>query len=269
MKQNLKGVPETLLVPLWAKAVEGRQSNPIIKDYKALEMMKKIEYDFSKLEEDDKNWPSQISIVVRTELLDKATKTFIDNYPDAVIINIGCGLDTRFLRLDNGKIHWYDLDLPEPIRIRKQFFEETDRYRMIAKSVFDYSWIDKITVNGPILIISEGMLMYFTEKEVKELINKLVDTFPDAEMLLEITTPATVKQSKDQDLIKKQYQIDATLQWGVKNGKEIQKFNPKIKFIEEWHYFDYHKNRWKSIRWLSLIPPFKNRFGNRIVHLKF
>lgn len=119
MEQNLKGVPETLLIPLWAKAVEEEQSEPIIKDDKAVEMMNIVEYDFSKF---DKEWPTQLSVVIRTELLDNATRAFINNHPDAVIVNMGCGLDTRFSRLDDGKMHWFDLDLPEPIRIRRQFF---------------------------------------------------------------------------------------------------------------------------------------------------
>ena len=269
LKHDLEGVPETLLVPLWARAIENNKTNPIVKDNKALEMMSQIKYDFSKLDEDDKNWPTQVSIAVRTELLDKAVTVFMDKNPDSVIINIGCGLDTRYFRLDNGSIHWYDLDLPESIQIRKHFFEETDRYHMIAKSVFDYSWIDKIKVDGPVLIIVEGVLMYFTENEVQKLMDKLVTSFKSAEMLIEITTPHTVKQSKDNDLINKQYQINATLKWGVKNGKELEKINNKIKFIEEWHYFNFHRNRWKSIRWLSLIPIFKKRYGNRIVHLNF
>ncbi|MCE7699011.1 MAG: class I SAM-dependent methyltransferase [Methanobacterium paludis] len=271
MKQNLKGISETLLIPLWARAVEAKYPDPIIKDVKAAEIMEEIEYDFARL---DKEWPTQISVVVRTEILDNATKTFINNHPDAVIINIGCGLDTRFFRLDNGQIQWYDLDLPEPITIRRKFFDETDRYKMIAKSVFDYSWIDDIIDDlkkdkKSILIIAEGILMYFTEKEVKNLINKLATSFSGAEMLIETTSPALVKQSQKQDLIKNQYQIDATLHWGIKRGKWIEKLNNRIKFIAEWHYFDYHRDRWKAIRWLALIPPFKNRFGNRIVHLSF
>lgn len=267
MKQNLKGVSETLLIPLWARAVEAEYPDPIIKDEKAAEIIEEIEYDFAKLDEE---WPTQISVVVRTEILDNATKVFIKKHPDAVIINIGCGLDTRFSRLDNGRIHWYDLDLPEPIRIRRNFFDETDRYKMIARSAFDYSWMEDVTPSGSVLIISEGVLMYFTEAEVKDLMNKLVTAFPGAEMLLETTSPALVKQSQKQDLIKNQYSIDATLQWGVKRGRKgMEELNSRIEFIKEWHYFDHHRERWKSIRWLALIPPFKNRFGNRIVHIKF
>ncbi|MGZ7118544.1 MAG: class I SAM-dependent methyltransferase [Methanobacterium sp.] len=207
---------------------------------------------------------------MRTEILDKATKDFIEKYPKAVIINLGCGLDTRFLRVDNDKIHWYDLDLPEPIQIRRHFFEETNRYKMIAKSVFDYSWIEDIdTYDKHVLIIAEGLLMYFTEDEVKDMMNRLIDAFPGAEMLIETIPDSLAKKSQEQDLIKKQYNIEAHFQWGIKKGKLVEKLNARIEFIEEWHYFDYHRERWKIIRWLSLIPTFKNRFGNRIVHLKF
>ena len=192
MKQNLKGIPETLLIPLWARAFETKQPYPIIRDEKAVEIMENIEYDFTKF---DDEWPTQVSIAVRTELLDNATKVFIKNHPKAVIINIGCGLDTRFSRLDNGKIRWYDSDLPETIQVRKQFFDETDRYRMIAKSVFDYSWIDIIKTSPSVLIIAEGILMYFTKHEVTGLLNKLVESFHNAEMILE-TIPASLGKTK-------------------------------------------------------------------------
>ena len=300
MEQKLKGVPETLLVPLWARATETKHNDPIIKDEKSVEIMDQIDYDFSKFKNQE---PTQVSVAVRTEIIDKAAKDFIDEYQDATIINIGCGLDTRFLRVDNGRIIWYDLDLPEVISIRKQFFnveemhsirksticdvskskdfdcisepqkslifEENERHKMIAKSVFDYSWIDDIDTNEHVLIIAEGIFMYLTEQEVKDIMSKLAATFKGAEMLLETTPASLVKQNQKQDLIKDQYQIEAQLQWGIKKGKDITKLNSHIKFIEDWHYFDYHKDRWRIIRWLSLIPGFKDRFGNRIVHIKF
>ena len=265
MEQKLTGVPETLLVPLWARAIETKHPDPIVKDEKAVQIMDQIDYDFSKFKNQE---PTQVSVAVRTEILDNATKAFIDKYPTATIINIGCGLDTRFLRVDNGQIIWYDLDLPEVISIRKQFFSESGRHKMIAKSVFDYSWIDDINANEHILIIAEGILMYLTEQEVKDIMSKLADAFKEAEMLLETTPASLVKQNEKQDLIKDQYQIEARLQWGIKKGKDIEKLNSNIEFIEDWHYFDYHKDRWKLIRWLSLIPGFKDRFGNRIVHIQ-
>jgi O-methyltransferase involved in polyketide biosynthesis len=262
--QSLKGIPETLLIPLWARAVEAKQPRPIITDEKSIEMMERIDYNFSKFEG---AWMSQIGVVIRTQLLDNATEAFIRKYPDAIIINIGCGLDTRFFRVDNGKIRWFDLDLPEAIGVRQQFFCETDRYKMMAKSVFDYSWIDEVgRSDRPVLIIAEGVFMYFTEQEVKDLMNMLTASFKGAEMLVEIITPSMTKRSKQHDSLGK---MDAKFQWGVKSGKEIEKYNDKIEFIEEWNYYDYHPERWRWVRLLAMIPAFKNRFSGRIVHLVF
>lgn len=266
ISQNLKGVPKTLLIPLWARATESKRRDAILKDDLALEMIKQIDFDFSQFE---KEWATQLYVVIRTELLDKAVKIFIGKHPEAVIVNLGCGLDTRFFRVDNGIIHWYDLDLPEPIRIKRQFFTETERYKMLNKSVFDYSWINEIARDDkPVLIIAEGLLMYFPEQEVKDLTNRLVTAFPNAEMLFEMVTPAMVKASGEKGQTER-FQMAATFNWGITGGKEIETYNNGIKFIEEWNYLDYHKPRWNLIRLLALIPAYKNSYCNRIVHLVF
>jgi O-methyltransferase involved in polyketide biosynthesis len=79
-------------------------------------MVNQIDYDFSTF---DKEWMTQLVVAIRTEILDRETKAFIARHPDAIVINLGCGLDTRFFRIDDGKIHWYNLDLPEPIKVKK------------------------------------------------------------------------------------------------------------------------------------------------------
>lgn len=264
IKPNLQGIPETLLIPLWARAVEAKRTRPIIRDSKAVATLAGINYDFTKF---TKAWKSQIGVVIRTELLDQATRVFIQKHPNAVVVNIGCGLDTRFERVDNGKIRWYDLDLPEAICIRQHFFAEKDRYKMIAKSVFDDAWLDEVSVTDePVLIIAEGILMYFTAQEVKILLNKLVSEFYRAEMLLEVMSPDIVKMSKKHDAIGR---MDVKFRWGIKSSQELETYNKQIKVVNEWNYFDYHKDRWGWLGWLAVIPTFKNRFNNRIVHLQF
>lgn len=91
---------ETLLISLWARATETKRTDAIIKDHQAVSMMEQIEYDFTKFE---KTWLSQVGVAIRTELLDTAVTNFIGKYPDAVIINLGCGLDTRFFRIIMGR----------------------------------------------------------------------------------------------------------------------------------------------------------------------
>lgn len=268
MQQNLSGVPETLLIPLWARAAESREKNPIIRDEKAVELVEKIDYDFSKY---DGSWMTQTGVAVRTEILDKLVKKFISKHPDAVVINIGCGLDTRYFRVDNGQIHWYDLDLPEPIRIRKNFFRETQRYRMIGKSVFDDTWIEDIEIGRAddlqeehVLFLAEGIFMYFTEQQMTKLMNVLTDRFPGAHMLFEMMPSMLVNSSGKHETVKK---TNAKFQWGIQNGKDMEQLNSQIRFLEEWNFFDFHRKRWRWMRWLSLIPAFHNNFNNRIVHI--
>ena len=262
MNQNLKGVPETLLIPLWARAAETKSPRPIIQDEKAVELTSQINYDFSKF---NGSWMTQTGVAVRTEILDREVKAFINKHPDAVIINIGCGLDTRYFRVDNGRVRWYDLDLPEPIQIRKNFFQETQRYSMIGKSIFDYSWTEDIETGGePVLFLAEGVFMYFKEEEMADLMTHLTKSFPKAHMLFEMMPRMLVKSGGKHETVRK---TTARFQWGIRSGKDMEQINPKIRFVEEWNYFQYHRNRWKWLGGLALIPAFRNNFNNRIVHI--
>ncbi|PID57611.1 methyltransferase [candidate division KSB3 bacterium] len=265
MSTRLKDVPETLLIPLWARAAESVHPDPIIRDDKAVDMIKKIDYDFSKFEH---SWMSQVGVAIRTELLDKSTQDFIVRHPKAVIINIGAGLDTRFSRIDNGSIRWYDLDLPEVIALKKQFFEENDRYRMIAKSVFDTSWYNEIERAGAaVLILAEGILMYFDEEQVKSLFHHLITHFPGAMMLFEMLAPFMVGKSKHHEAVKKIG--GAEFKWGISNSRVMESWNPHIRIVNEANYFDYHKKRWRGMRFLAAISILKHRMNNRIVQVQF
>ena len=114
-----------MLITLWAKATELKERNPLLRDEKAAEIISKIDYDFSKFK---KAKFSQAGVCVRASLIDEETRKFIAAHPDAVVIQLGAGLDARYERLGCPKVtHWYDLDLPEVMQLRRQFFEETEQ----------------------------------------------------------------------------------------------------------------------------------------------
>jgi O-methyltransferase involved in polyketide biosynthesis len=267
MKSKLKGIPETLLIPLWARAYETELTEAIIRDYKAVEMVSKIDYDFSKFE---KSWLSQVGVSIRTMLLDNATQDFLQNNPDATIINLGAGLDTRVERLKYANFHcWYDLDVPESIDLREKFINESKRNKFIAKSMFDYSWMDDITEDGkPILIIAEGLFMYFDKDELKLLFKKLISQFPGAEMLFETIPPFLVGKAKKHESLRK-LDKPPEFKWGVKNCQKIETWDSGIKYIEEWDYYNYHKKRWKWFGVIGRLPLVKPKLSCRIVHLEF
>ena len=227
MDTKFKNVSETLLITLNARGKDADSPNSVLNDKKSAEIMSKIDYDFSKF---DKGWMSYYGILARAKTMDQEIKKFMDKYPDCVIVSIGAGLDTRFSRIDNGKITWYNLDLPEVIEQRKIFFEENPRVRDIPKSAFDSSWTEYVETHGKeLLIISEGVLMYFDENEVKNFLNILTDRFDKFTLYLNLLSKKLVKQARRHDTLKTMK--NAEFKWGVKDGSEIVKLEPKLKQI--------------------------------------
>ena len=174
-----------MLITLWAKATENQHRNPLLRDEKAAEIISKIDYDFSKFKK--ANF-SQAGVCVRANLIDEEARAFIAAYPDAVVIQLGAGLDARYERLGCPPVtHWYDLDLPEAIELRRKYFEETDIRTFLPMSLFSPAWIDLVQAyHKPLLIIVEGVLMYFTQKEVKDFMVKLCNELTEATFVFDM-----------------------------------------------------------------------------------
>jgi O-methyltransferase involved in polyketide biosynthesis len=243
--KSLTNVPETMLVPLFLKAKETKE-NGIITDNKSVDIISKIDYDFSKLEKD---WITQISVAIRTYLFDQILISQTAKFNQSIIVNLGAGLDTRQERFPNLK--WYQLDLPESIVIRKHFFHD-DQTKLIAKSILDFSWINEIEERENVLFIAEGLFMYFSEIEVKSIFSQISQHFKHSFIAFNTLNKYLVK--------KKHPSIDpdkAPFKWGIRSVGEIEDWELGWKQFQTFYPLDYHKSRWKWVRWVKLIPFFK------------
>jgi len=183
IKIDLSGVSETLLIPLWARAKFSEDHSPLLNDSKAIEIVKKIDYDFSTHVK-----AFQFDILreaVRAKQFDDKIKAYITDHPRASIVNIGAGLDSAFYRVDNGLIQWYDLDLPVVINVRRQLLPEPDRVTYIAKSLLDPSWCKDINAEDGVFMIAGGALGWFDKSEVERFFSMLADNFPDGEIVFD------------------------------------------------------------------------------------
>jgi O-methyltransferase involved in polyketide biosynthesis len=140
MKLKLGDVQTTALIPLAVKANETKRKNARIRDQKAVEIIKALKVDTKPYDK----FMSHEGVVARTIMLDRQLKAIIRNAPDTVIVNVGAGFDDRFSRVDNGKILWFDLDLPDLIAARRKAFTERDRVTMIAGNALDSKWCDPV-----------------------------------------------------------------------------------------------------------------------------
>ena len=191
-KPKLSGVPETMLQTVYARAKETK-TRGAIKDTKAVQLVDKIDYDFSLA---DKDPPMHSGVVARTIVLDKLVKKYLAKNKGAVVVNIACGLDTRCYRM-SGYEHWYNLDLPETIGVRKKLLPEEGKISQIAMSAMD-DWGGEIAEQDtPVIVIIEGLTMYLSEEDVKKIFSIISKRFERVTVLVETMNPTMVKRMKE------------------------------------------------------------------------
>lgn len=184
MKINLSGIQETLLMPLWSRAKLSNKYKNILYDAKAIEILDKIQYDFSKIDKYSSNLIDFMNFS-RAKMIDSTINNFLKKHPKATVINLGAGLDTTFYRIDNGQLEWYDIDLPDVIDIRKKVIPETSRTRYLAGSIFDMKWTALVNkIDDGVLFLSGGVLEYFNKFIVKKFFFDIADNFPESEIVL-------------------------------------------------------------------------------------
>ena len=259
--KNLSGVAETLFMPLYIRALESQRPDALIHDDKAVALTKQLNYDSAwikkmMVDEDDK-----VSLILRNREFDRNARDFLSRSPEAVVVHIGCGLDSRFERVDNGKVEWYDLDLPQVVELRRELIgDESSRYHFLAYSAFDRAWLEIVSVHRrrPFLFLAEGVLMYFEEAQVKSLVLMLREHFPGAELVFDAFSPYLVRMN---NLRISRTKIGARYNWGLKRGKDVEAWGDGITLLDEWFPFSRPESRLAHIRWMRHIPLFAKIFG--------
>lgn len=234
MEANLKIAltpeQETLLITLYAKA---QPDNPLFFDPAARDILEQVEYDFDRLHVPYK---TVILVCQRAKKIDRYTQAFLNAHPDGVVVQLGCGLDTRFLRVDNGEVAWYDLDMPPVIELRREFFTESERYHMLAASATDLAWVDRVAAGDrPVLVIAEGLLMYLDEPDVRSLVLRLCAAFPGCQLIADVFSRQTARAATGHPALKA---TGATLGWGMDDPHDLETWAPGIRLLEEWFFTD-------------------------------
>lgn len=230
MNLQLGDVQETALIPLAIRANETKRGNARIHDEKAVEIIDTLGIDTKDLDK----FFSHEGVVARTILFDRTVKKLLEKYPDAVCVNIGCGLDNRFSRVDNGRIHWYNIDLPDSIEVRRKIFKETEREHMLAGDIRETDWTGQIPQAGVTIVIAEGLFMYFSKEQVKTILNNITGSFEKGFLLAELMHPKMMKENTH-DTVK---HTNAKFGWGTRTGKELSELNAKLELIKESSFWD-------------------------------
>ncbi len=251
----------TAIIPLAIKASETLRSNARVKDQKAVEIIRALNVDTKPYDK----FMSHEGVIARTVMLDRTLSKMIKKEPESVIVNLGSGFDDRFSRMDNGKILWFDVDLPDMIALRKKAFAERDRVTMVACSILEEGWCSTVragvnTENPNYIFLAEGLFMYLTMDEIQRFLIILKKSFPEGGTLIaEQNNKLMCKNEKYHDTVKN---TNAHFRSGTDTAQEIADLVDGIKLLEE-HSFNEEMKKHSFRGWLfaALLPKMNDRWA--------
>jgi O-methyltransferase involved in polyketide biosynthesis len=249
---NLTGASETLLIPLAARAQEARRPGSGYEDPRSLAFVERLDLD---LECFTREWKTMATVVGRTKILDREVQAFFSRHPEgAQVVNVGCGLCTRFWRIDDGRVRWIDLDLPAVIALKRALVDETNRYTLMAADALGEGWLDAVPGDRPVLFVLEGFTMYFSAAQVKGLLTMLGQGFPRSEALIEVMSRFLLHM-----LARGTKSVESTgarLDFGMSRPAELEALVPGLEVLDHWLHADVHPEQWRFLRFFfPWFPP--------------
>ena len=256
-QSKLAGVPRTMLMTTRARVEEHQLPDGIFRDPVVAEWWRSLTWDpeldcfYSSL--------AQLSWAVRAHIFDQITQRHLAAHADAVVVELGAGLSTRYHRIGQNCRTWIDLDLPEVTSLRQQLDTATEHHRFVSRSVIDFGWLDELPACAPtsLLIMAEGLLMYFEVDQVRALIDQLKQRFPGATFAFDV-----VGGSQKSKSAKYLAQLNAPLKWFVKNEQDVTAMGLSLvgvrSLIQENCRYPDRIGFYRWVPWISKLPAIRN-----------
>jgi len=246
---QLQGIASTLLVPLACRAIESSRPDAILRDPRAEEIYRALggNPDFLL----GMGRADAFVTVMRARQFDRFACQFMARNPAGCVVDLGCGLDTRFDRLDDGQLTWIGIDLPEVIELRRSVLPDRPRCQTIAQSMLELSWIDAVArLEKPAIFLAEGVFPYFSTAEIKPMVLAIAERFPDGELVFDAASPFISRHHNRTSKVLKR--SGTRILWDAQNPEEIEGWG--LSLLDHWYYFDEPEQRLRAFRWVRWIP---------------
>jgi methyltransferase (TIGR00027 family) len=258
---DLTGVAKTMLITLYIRAIESQRPDALIKDERAEALVSRLDQESLRKTLALTDDFSRVVVILKGREFDRFAQDFLTHHPDAVVVHIGCGLDTRFERVDNGRVEWYDLDLPEVIELRRKLIGgEGARHHFLAGSVLESAWLDTVSAHSqrPFLFLAEGVFMYFEEAQVKSLVLTLRDRFPGAELVFDAFSPI---MRWGHNIRVTRTRVGDHLHWALKHGQDLERWSAGIHLLDKRYPFQFPEPRMRRAFQVRLFPFLATAIG--------
>lgn len=265
---NLSAVSETALITLKSRAVESARTPGLINDPRSCELIEKL----SKLELTDcqrriivNNPPRSLSsyAALRARKFDSYSAEFLQSHPDALVVSLGAGFDTRYWRIPVAREKYIEVDLPPVVELKKELFGKELSFMIIGDSVLETSWMEQVAAirKDHILFLAEGLFMYLPDQEVIRVFKELAERFSHSEIVFEIVNKKYTKGFRKKMVESKMKrrggsEAGSSYSYGMTCGKEIESYASNYRLLEEWSYFEEEDVRPTVLRYFRNIKTF-------------
>jgi len=263
METKIGQIAQTAFLTLQCHALDATSDYPVLNDTDSINTFEtlKEKTGFSGFNSNQIKRSLINHIALRARQYDYFTKRFIEIFPDAAVVNIGCGMDNRFKRIDNGQIQFYDLDLPEIIALKEKIIPPAKRYKQIARSVFEFDWLNEIE-RDHVFLLAEGVFMYCEPVDVKNLFHQLHKKFTNPEIVFEVFNSKWLSGWRGKTMavkMKKQLKLgeETVFKFGIADSNEIENWNHNYRYIQDWCYLDSNQANLPFRKFLQSIDSFR------------
>ncbi|MEY6434021.1 class I SAM-dependent methyltransferase [Thioalkalicoccus limnaeus] len=261
---ELTGVPETMLWTLHNRASEALRPDGFIRDREAVRLYQAIAYDYER-----RFGRPDGSHATRSAVFDEVVATWMANHPVGTVVELGCGLETQFQRIDNGRVRWLCVDVPEAIAVRERFLASSERCRFIARSALDLAWMDEVETPEAVFVTAQGLLMYFDEADVQRLLTAVIERFPGVEMMFDVI-PRWFSRQSVAGLWKTRHYRVPPMPWGVGRNEIdplLRGWCPSIRRIRYLPYRRFRGLPWSVVFSLLAGTPGLRNHAPGMVHV--
>jgi len=243
---DLSQVSRTAILLLVCRAIESEKNNSTFNDPMAVLCLERL---MSIASEEEKRWITRRKRmyagiqardakagVQRGKAIDNLANRFIAGNPQCTVINLACGFDTRFWRIENEKCSYIEIDLPEVIHLKKEILKDRLGYEVMGVSVLDTAWIDQVTMKGNtgFLLIAEGLFMWLPQPDAAKLLKEIGERFYRSQLVLDMV-PERYTKGIWKQLVRLHSKIDWGLDvawdFGIKNPQELEAYGNGLKVI--------------------------------------
>lgn len=219
---------ETLLLTLYARAMQSRSNDPVLVDRAAEDAVGRIDYDFDRI---GLSRGAAIGIAIRAKLFDEWTVEFLDGHPDATVLHLACGLDSRVERIDPpATVRWFDLDYPEVVELRRRLFPERESYELIGSSVTEAGWLQRVPADRPVLVVAEGLTMYLTAADGHTLLQRITGHFDRGQLAFDAISRIGAWFGTFNPVIER---TKVHFGWGIDDPEELAAFVPRVELMSD------------------------------------